>query len=160
MTLSADTLATELEALDPTDTEPVAIDRLSAAFDNYFNESTCGGASLTGDTTPAIEAMALALVGMNAPGQGFVKLQAGVIAYWGALSAIAATLWITVPPLVSTTPPPTLSGIAAALLAVGNANTAAALSKEDSCAAIAASLHTFNLGGFGVTAVPSSIPII
>jgi hypothetical protein len=162
VTLSKDTLAGELETMTPTDSEAVGIARFVSAFSEYFEESTVGGAECVSVALAgARSAMASAMTGV-AGADSALAIQAGVTAWWGAVSSSAVSIWITVPPLASVTPPPTVASVQTAVLAAGQSNIAGKKSLEDSAESIAVALHTNNQGALAVnTAVPPvSIPIL
>ena len=147
-----------LQHLIPADTEQEGIDAFANAYADYMYESTVGGIPVTGSFAAAVAAMKAAMVGVNDNGPS--GLQAGLIAFWGALSGIAATVWITVPPLVSVTPPPTIASVAGSIAAVGTANIASGLSLEASCDAMAGVIHAASQGGLAVDSIPLSLPIL
>lgn len=168
MTLSADTLASGLEALVPTGDEAEAIQRIVDAWDAYFAESTVSGVTATpGSYAAGLSAMQAAMVGLSTVNNGATAIQLGVTAFWTGIAGLATSIWITapivlVPPIV---PPPAIATTAAALLTVFASNLASELSLADSAAAVAASLHaTAGLGalvpGSVVPAPPAPIPIL
>lgn len=163
MPLSADTLKTELQALIPTDSVAVAIERLATAFTNYFLEAQVGATSVASGTLAVPKAaMVTALAGINAPGAGAAVMQAGIIAFWGSVATTAAVIWAgNTPPVVGATVPPGLSGIAAALTPVFAANVAQKRSLVDSCEAIAAALHPLQITGLAAVSPPAgTVPIL
>lgn len=148
MALDELTLAAELLDIseDPSATEAAAVIAFAAAFNVYMLESTVGGNEMVASFgTTAKDAMAVALVGMNTPGAGAAKIQAGVIAYWTAL-AIAGVWDVTLTP---TTPPPSLATLAGALTTVFIANIVPpGKTAAESTDALAAVWHPLMLGGF------------
>jgi hypothetical protein len=157
VTLQANTLATELEALEPSSTEAVAIARLVDAWEVYWGGATVNGVPATpGSFTAGLSAMGAALVGMSSSGAGAAAIASGVSAFWTAVAPLATAIWITapivlVPPIV---PPPGLGGISAALVSVFGSNTVSSLTLAQCAQQIASVLHAN--GGVGA-AVPGSV---
>ncbi len=159
MPLVQATLASELLALEPVGDEAGAIDNLAGAWENYFAGASVLGIPTTGGALAgATTAMKGALVGMSVAGAGAAKLQAGIVAFWAVVAVSAATIWATVPPPLSATPPPGLGGIAAALTPVFVSNAAGSLSLADSANAVAAVLHPLQLGGIALLPIPPAGP--
>lgn len=147
MAMLQTTLATELKALALYNDEPSAIQAWADAFANYFqgDGATEGAQSNALYITPAAipaakAAMVGAMTGLSTAGAA--AIQAGIVAFWGAL--VPATAW---PTTTAITPPPGLSGLAVALQAVFDANTVGGLSKDDSMTAIAGAIHPINAVG-------------
>jgi hypothetical protein len=151
MTLLQATLASELEAMVPVEAEAQGIDNFSNAFEMYFYDASVLGVPCA-PTTLAAAAAALksAMVGISSTGTA--AIQAGIVAFWGVIATSTPTIW---PGSLSATPPPGLSGIAAALQTVFTANTAGGLDLAASAAAVAAALHPTQLGGFAVQPTPA-----
>jgi hypothetical protein len=157
MTLSASKLKTELESLGPTASEATARARLAAAWTTYFYDASVAGAPCAGGTLDSAQgAMEAAMTGMSAAGAGPAKIQAGVVAFWSDVAPRGATVWSgTVPPF---TPPTTLTGLSAALLAAFSANQGASKSLSEAAEAVADVLH--NNGGLGgLATVPGPPPV-
>src|SRR5512140_327970 len=120
-------LKNELMNLGLYDNEAAACQTLADAFSNYFADAMSNGVPIAAGALPAAKAaMAAALVGMSVSGAGAAKIQAGIIAYWGAV--IPAVAW---PTTLLITPPPGLGTIAASLTAIFAANVAGQKSKSD-----------------------------
>ncbi len=157
MTLQANTLATELEALEPSQTEAVAITRFVDAWGAYWGGATVNGVPATpGSFTAGLSAMGASLVGMSSSGAGAAVMASGVSAFWTAVAPLATSIWITapivlVPPIV---PPPGLGGLSAALAAVFASNTSGSLSISAAWQQVANVLHAN--GGVGAL-VPGSV---
>lgn len=162
MTLSVDTLATELEGMVPEMEEQDAINNFATAFENYFFESVVNRVAILDKAvlTPATTALRGAMVGLSETGSA--SIANGIIAFWAAIPAIASTVWVLVPPLTSVTPPTTLAGLATAIEATGQANMAGSLSLEDSAKAMATTIHGLVQGGIAIVTVtpPVSFPIL
>lgn len=169
MPLSASTLADGLKSMEPAADEADAIAAFSAAWATYFYASTVLGISpvppdpeaepepIPGALDNALAALEGGLVGMSATGAAAVKIQAGIVAFWAALNAAAATIWVMippVPPVTAVTPPAGLTGIAAALVPVFASNTAAAADLDTAATNIAAAIHPLQLGGIAVLPPP------
>ncbi len=153
MTLLSSKLATELQAMVPVDNENDAINNFATAWENYFYDSSVAGITpLPGVLSASTNAMKAALVGMSTSGS--TAVQSGIIAFWNTIIASIATIWVTVPVIISGTPPPSLSGISSALDAVFASNTSSELSLEDSTLAIANALHPLQLGGIAILGPP------
>lgn len=163
MALLIATLATELEAMVPVDTEAEGIDNFATAFDNYFFEATAQGVSIVSQelTAGAKTAMKTAMVGVSESGS--TKIQEGIIAYWGAICTASPTLWITTPLIVSAVPPTLLSTIAVTLDPVFTSNAENKLSLQDSALAVATALHPLQLGALATLTPPppaTTVPIL
>lgn len=158
MTLSAATLATELENLTPTTSEATAIQRLVDAWEAYFAQSSVNGITATpGSFNAGLTAMSGAMAGLSLTNNGSTAIQSGVTAFWAAIAGLATTIWITapvvlVPPIV---PPPTLTAVAASLDVTFANNLASELNLSDAALAVATTLHT--TAGLGAV-VPGSVP--
>ena len=152
MVMSAATLATELKNLTLFDTESAAAAALAGVFATYSKHALAGAAGtvLAPGLSACPAAMEAALSGMSALGQGASKIQAGIIAYWGAITPVTA--WVT---CTGVTPPPGLSGLATALSSVFASNISGAVTKDQAYDAIAGAIHTINAsGGIAVFPVP------
>jgi hypothetical protein len=146
----------------PAATEAEGIDNFATAFENYFAGSTVSGVTAAqSQLGPATDALKLAMSGL-ANVDGAAAMAAGVSAFWSTLSGLAAVVWVVVPVLASTTPPPGLAGLQAALAVTGAANIAGGLSLVDAADAMATTIHASNTGGFAVNTAPTpvSIPIL
>ena len=152
MAMSDSILTGELKVMSLFDNEPDAAAAWANAFDVYFQdaEATAGGPVVPAGLSACKSAMEGALSGMSAPGAGAAALQAGILAYWGAI--VPATAW---PPATAITPPPGLSGLAATLAPVFAANAVPGVTKDQAMDAIAAAIHEVNIvGGIAVFPVP------
>ena len=143
MSLSAGTLSVQLQTMTPTADESSAIEAFTNAWAMYFAAADAGGVPYDAGPTPA-SAMAAAMIGLSTAGQAAAKIQAGVVAWWGALSASPGTYFEDA---TSITAPASLANIASALSGVFAANLAGNLSLADASTAVANALHTNNLGG-------------
>ena len=152
MPMSINKLKTELINLSLYDNEPDDIKAWALAWKNYFSDSAANGIPIVPSTLTVAEiAMKSAMIGLSIAGA--VSLQAGIIAFWGALLPIAF------PPCLSLTPPPGISGISALLIPVFVANTVGGLDKPTCCQNVATVLHTSNLGGMAIfPLIPSPLP--
>jgi hypothetical protein len=168
MTLSANTLAVELENLVPSGTEAAAIARLVDAWEIYFGGAAVNGiAAAPGSFGAGLSAMSAALVGMSAPGAGGASLSAGLTAFWTAISPLATSIWIVAPIILvpPVAPPAGIAGLAATLASVFASNTAGQFSLSQSAQQIAAVLHAqAGIGGLVSGSVlplpPSPLPIL
>lgn len=168
MPLLSTTLATELETLEPSASEAVAISRLVDAWEVYWGDATVNGIAATpGSFGAGLSAMSAALVGMSAPGAGAAAIAAGVSAFWTAVAPLATAIWITAPiVLVPPITPPTLLGsLSAALTATFASNTVGELTLAQAAQQIAAVMHAN--GGIGafvpgsvLPAPPAPLPIL
>jgi hypothetical protein len=150
MALVQSTLASGLEALEPTDDEAIAVQRIADAFDDYFaGASVNGSPAVPAALAPCKAAMVAAMTGLSTTGGAAAAIQAGILAYWTTLLPLASAVWpATVGPVIPPAVPPAgLAGIAAALAPVFTANTSGGLSLVASAAAVAAALHPLQLGG-------------
>lgn len=166
MTLSAATLASELKAMPAFATEVAAAEAWAEAFTNYFqgvNPPTDSAESTGVPIAPAVmpaakAAMVGALSGMKS--QGATSIQNGIAAFWASLAALPAAAWVGVTLI---TPPPGLTGmLEAALIATFASNKSGLLEKDEAIDALAAVIHTNNLGGTATWTgwVPPAQPII
>jgi len=163
MTLSQSTLADGLAGLTPTSDVTAAISALADAWEAYFEAATVGPTTIaTGTLAPAKAALVAALAGLNTPGGGATAVQAGIVAWWGVVVPSATAIWAgNTPPVLSCTPPPSLSTIAAVLTPVFASNQASKLSLTAAAAAIAAALHPLQLGGIAAVGPPAgTVPIL
>lgn len=150
-------MASGLSAMAPTMSEAAVIQAITSAWRSYFTLAAVGVTpAIPAAFEPGIAAMQGALVGISAPAPGVaaLKLQAGVLAFWGAITALPTAIWVTapivlIPPIV---PPPGIGGISAALSGVFSVNTNTLISAANSIAGI---LHSN--GGIGAL-VPGSVP--
>jgi hypothetical protein len=156
MVLLAATLGTELQNLSPVDNEAQAVQTLATAWHNYFKGSSVAGIpALEASLLAAKNAMVGALSGMSQANQAAAKLAAGITAYWGAVIPAAASIWVTVPPIMSATPPPGLAGVAATVSGIFSANTFGKLNLAASATALANALHPVaGLTGIAVLGPP------
>ena len=158
-------LGTELANMAPEEEESNAINNLAGAWEKYFELATVTGVSIVpGSLASALSAMKAVLVGISVDGAGAAKFQAGIQAFWTTVVASSPTIWITAPPLISATPPPSLGTIAAALQPVFDSNKTGKLALPAAANAIAAVLHPIQLGGLAVLGPPppggTSMPIL
>jgi hypothetical protein len=160
MALVQNTLANGLANMAPTSSEATAIQNFADAWDTYFQGASVAGVPCAGGTTSAAKsAMIGAMTGLSVTGAA--AMQAGVTAYWGAITPSAATVWVVPPNTVpSATPPPGLGGLSALLLAVFASNAADPTKTiSQAASAIAAVLHTNGgLGGIAVVQPPPVAP--
>jgi hypothetical protein len=153
MVMTPTKLADGLKAMTPTTDETIAINRFADAWTNYFYDAAVGAiAANPGTLLAAKNIMKTQLVGVKSAGAA--KILAGITSFWGIVATAAPTIWTTVPPCTGATPPPTLATIAAVLNGVFAANKAAQLNLDAAATAIAAALHTPNLGGICVIPTP------
>lgn len=148
MTLLAATLATELKNTGLYTTEAEAIDAWASAYKTYMLGATSNAIVITPAALDAAKlAMVGALTGLSV--NGATALQAGIVAFWGAI--VPATAWLTVTVI---TPPVLLTGLTAALTSVFASNKTGSLSKNDSMDTIAGAIHTNSLGGTATWPTP------
>jgi len=153
MPLSASTLASELEALEPTTNAVLAAQRTAQAYANYFSNAT---GVIPGGIPSAQFAMASAIGYLYDPPNGAAQIQAGITAFWSVISTSPAAFFAGA---TIVTPPPTLGAIAAALSSTFPVNRAAGLSLADAMQAVAAVIHPNSLGGTYTTPGPTVTPI-
>ena len=157
MPLTAATLKSGLEALEPTDDPMAAANKIADAFDAYFKENVAGPIPGTGDVG-AKATMLGSLSGLDAPSGAAAIIAAGITAYWGVVAGAAAAVWIAVPPAISAVPPAGLAGLAPALIASFVANTSGELSLADSAGAMADAIHGTQSGGMVIFPPPAPPP--
>lgn len=149
MPLSANTLATELKALPVYSSEASALEGWSSAFSTYFEGAISNGVSVNPLALPAAkEAMATAMVNVLST-DGASALQLGIRAFWCAL--VPVTAWATVTAIA---PPILLPGLGAVLSTTFSANVVGKLSANASMTAIAATIHSHNIGGLATWPSP------
>ena len=155
--MSQSVLADQLLALEPAD-EAAARANLAGAYATYAADAEANAVPITSTSVSTAQAtMATALIGMSAPGIGLTAIPAAIRAFW---SSIALGLAASFPGATAITPPPH-AGLEAAFATLMAANTAAALSKEDATAAMAALLHPQAvLGGTVTFPGPVTAPIV
>lgn len=139
MPLSPSTLADGLSGVNQSKAEPQAIKLWAQAYTDYFYDAVATVGSVpvsSGSLSVAQTAMAGAMVGMNAPGQGINSIVSGITAFFGAIaspppaSAVFASALAIVPPV-------TLGTLYSAILSAAKANQAAKASESRSMKAIA-----------------------
>ncbi len=157
--LDAAILETGLARMEPVDSEAQGIDNFVAAWEDYFTQASVAGVpTATGTLQPALGAMRGAMTGIG-QAQAAAVLQAAISAFWGVVIPAAATIWVTVPPVISATPPPGLGGVAAVLTAVFEANVQGELGLAECAKNIANGLHPLQLGGIAVQQLPPAPPV-
>lgn len=151
-------LAAQIATIPLSMTESVCAVAWVDAWITYFGTSNAGPVPCVAPVlqTAPRAAMLGALTGMSAPSAGAGCLQAGILAFWGSVAALATTVY---PTAITVTPPPGLAGLAAALTPVFAANTSGNLSKVDAANTIATALHLLNLGGTAIIISPPPVPI-
>lgn len=156
MGLTVATLKNGLVNMAPTMSEATAINNFAVAWKAYFAEALAGVIPIADEDLldPAIVTMKGAMTGLSVAGAA--SIQAGITAFWGAVTPIAATLWVAVPPALSATQPAGLSGIAASLNAVFLANKTGNLNLDNACQAIAAAIHATQTGGLVTYPTPDN----
>lgn len=154
MAMSASTLATELRHLTPVATEAAAIVNLANAYGVFAAEAQANGVTISSPAVAAGKlAMQAALVGMNAPGAGALKMQNAVIAFWGAVALLLAGAFTGATVI---TPPPN-AGLVAALAVVFASNTSSALNINDATQSVANVFYAQAIIGGTVTFPPSLV---
>jgi len=161
MPLNPSTIASGLEKMAPTSSEPDVINQIADIWRTYFGAASVAGVpAAPGSFDLGITAMKGAMVGITALDAAALAIQNGVTAFWTAIMPAVTTIWVlapgavVVPPLV---PPLLLPSLAADLTTVFLANTAASASLHDSATAIAAVMHKD--GGFGATISTQTPPV-
>lgn len=156
MTLSSTTLADELKAMGLFDNEPDAVEEWAEAYKTYMEEATSNLVDIMAVAlVPAKAAMVAAMsdteppTGIGLSTSGATAIQAGTLAFWGAI--IPSVAWTGV---TAITPPVLLSGLATILEGVFTANKNGSLSKNASMNAIAAAIHANSLGGTATWPTP------
>jgi hypothetical protein len=148
MGLSATDLGDALKAMALYDNETAAIAAWADAYATYFEEASSNGVPINPLALPVAKAAMIgAMTGLSTAAA--VSIQAGALAFWGAL--VPPTAWVSVTVI---TPPPLLSGLSGALTTVFTANIVGQLSKDASMDAIAAAIHTNSLGGTATWPTP------
>lgn len=164
--LNSGTLASGLEALEPTDVVATAIDRLATAFTDYMQESSVLGVP----ATPGIlsgapkSAMVGAMSGLNAPDGAAGAIAAGVAAFWAAMLGTEVAIWVMVPPTIivpsTLIVPPGLGGMQSAIQGAFDGNVAGELDLAAAAATVAAAIHGANAGATVQTQVPPAPPVV
>jgi hypothetical protein len=156
MPLNPQALADGLVEISFKNTEPEVIEGWTKAWFQYFQVASAGVPIVA----PALEAAPLgafraSLAGMSVPGAGPLAIQNAITQFWAMLAAAPVTFF---PLAIAIAPPPTLSGIAAAILAVAPVNVAGNVPAPAACLAVATAIHGCNLGG--TATFPGPTPII
>jgi hypothetical protein len=150
--MQATDLKTALLAMALVDDEAAAWSAWADAYRSYFAAAASNGVTAqAAGLVAAQSAMAAAMTGLKTSGAAAV--QAGIVAFWGALVPTAVF-----PPSTIITPPAGLAGIAAQLALIFAANVAASADRDTSIGAIADALHTASSGG--TATFPGSPPIV
>jgi len=99
MTRSAATLATGFATLVPTANVNVAKTRIANAFVAYFSEAVVAGSQANSVALGGAPktAMVAAMTELNTSGGAAAAIAAGIVAFWGGLSGIEASVWDDVP---------------------------------------------------------------
>lgn len=148
MVMSQSTLASELENLEPSDSEQIAAQTLTDAYGVFATAATGIGIPITpAGVNLGKTAMLSTLSGMSAPGAGIVSIPAAIAAFW---VAVAGGLAASFPGAIAVVPPPHAS-LPAAFAALMPANAAASLSLKDSAAAMATIMYADAIIGGTVT---------
>ena len=157
--LTIATLATQLDTqVMNTDAEAPARTAWALAWTNYFYNATANGIPIPpGALTGAQNALETGLTGfstvvMGVP-QGPLKIQAGLISFWGILSASFATIFTA---CIGITPPPLLATVPAALASQFVINNMPNVTKTQALMNIATALHT-TAGIGGIATFPPSV---
>jgi hypothetical protein len=159
MALVAATLGSSLANMSPVDNEAQAIQTFVDSWDTYFSlAGVMGIPTNPGSLEGALAAMQASMVGMSNADAGALAIQNGITAFWGIVATASPTIWITTPPNTGATPPPTLSGIAAALQIVFTSNMQGGVSLAQAALNVANVLHTNTLGGICILPVPPTGP--
>ena len=160
MPLTPSTLANQLQNMTPTTSELEAITRFTDAYIAFMSESVV-------TLVPPIPIVPIGLQGAPKTAciaaktglsiDGATAIQSGLIAFWGAMMPLAATLYPTATLLV---PPaaflPGATILSPLLTTVFAANVQGQLSLADCCTAIASVIYTASLGG--TATVPLLVP--
>jgi hypothetical protein len=155
MSLAAADLKTALLAELATlpGTEAAAIEAWAEAFATYFEGATANGVPATPAALHAAAKTAMkgAMSGLSTAGA--TAIQAGVVAFWGALVAAPPTYFTAALALSAA---PGLSGLAPALAGVFETNQSSGASQDTALGAIATAIHALQTGGT-VTFPPSVV---
>jgi len=157
MALLIATLKAELVTIasaHPAD-EAAAITAWGDALGVYWAGATANGIPIVGSfVTAGVTAAKAAMTGLSTT--GFVALQTGVVAGWAAMALPAAFTTNT-----AAIPPTSITGLAAALQTVGDANTAGDKSIADACQALADVWQPLTItGGTATFPGPVVFPIL
>ena len=150
MALSQATLKTKFLDMGLFGDEPAACAAWASAFRQYFASAAAGVVPVVAAalSTPQA-AMASAMTGLSTTGPA--AIQAGIVAFWGAMNP-AATYF---PASTAITPPPGIAALAVQLTAVFLANVVGSKSAADSYDAIATAIHAAcSVGGQAVFPPP------
>jgi hypothetical protein len=155
MSMALAKMEDELIALGLYGDEPSAIEAWADAYHNFMLDAECNAIpAMPSPMDTCKTAMGLAMTGLSVTGA--VAIQAGIAAYWNAMVPLTSGIFVSsIPPM---TPPPTISGISAALLPVFISNVATEANKEDAMSAIASVLFSNSLGGS--CSFPGSPPLV
>lgn len=166
MVLLANTLASGLEALEPTDNVSVAIDRFASAFVDYMTGSSVLGVPANSGVLGAApkSAMIGVMGGLNTADGAATAIASGISSFWSAMLGVEATIWTMVPPTIIVPStliiPPGLGGLASAVQGAFDANVAGELSLSAAAATVAAAIHGVNSGASVQTQVPPTPPVV
>jgi len=169
MALTPATLATELKAAPEFPaTEQDVIDKWSAAWQTYWEESVANPGAVAANSSPAaaVSAFEAALVGIsntaNTAVQAATKIKDACKAFWTAATPVLAYPTVPAPaPGAYVTPPPFMldasaeNTFVAALAAVFTANMTGSVAKDPAMDAIATAINT---GQAGATFLDTTAP--
>lgn len=164
MPLVASSLASGIEALEPTESEADAIQRFVEAWDSYFSGASVSGVPVNAGTyATGLSAMASALVGWSAQNAAASAIQAAVNDFWSTIAPLGAAMWTLPPPAVVTPPlvPPTgISGIGAALEALFLTLAADEATLGEAASQMADVIHAAGgIGGIAPVTIPPAGPV-
>lgn len=146
--MSESNLADAIEDLPNTLSEAAAITALVDAYSELVENAQAGAQTLTGAGLALGQvAMAAALVGMSASGQGLTKIPAGVVAFWAAVATGLATSFAGA---TAITPPPHAT-FAAAFAALMAQNVIDEATRAEAAASLASLMYTEATTGGTVT---------
>ena len=161
MPFTESTLASGLEALEPTNTPSVGYARFVAAYAAYVKECTSNGASpiaayIDGALSTAMLVPMAGLSGSTSISTAATILASAIVAFWGPAVTNPELMFATATEL---TPPPYLD-LEADLETALQANLDNERSLVDAAAAIAAAIHGDRLGGTVTFPSLSPTPIL
>lgn len=160
MALSAATLASQLDTqVSNSITEPPARTAWALAWTTYFYDATANAIPIPANALDAAKsALETGLTGFSVPGQGALKIQTGLTAFWATLSSTPPAIFTGA---ATITPPTGLATLPVALAPVFVANAMPGITKTQALMNVATVLHgAAGIGGTATFPGPVVAPIV
>lgn len=161
MPLIPTVLASGLQAMVPTNSEPAAINLFTTAWMNYFIGASVMLVPANPGALSALKtAMSAQLIGWSQPNAAAALIAAAITSWWAQVSSLAPTIWVGTPGPVmpGAVPPPGLGGLAGIIQQTFTANMQAGLPLASAASNLANAIHSTQLGGIATVLMPT-VPV-